>query len=191
MKSNICVTKGVPLITKAYQEQFGDDFTLFLRSRAEEIVSGGRMVLTIKGSTEAEDDMWDIQLLGMTLMDMVAEGLIPEEKFRRFYFPLHAPTAEDVRKLIEAEGSFKLCKLETFMLNWDVHAEQPTLDLHTKARFMAGTYRAGAEPLLISDFGESIVEELFERFIGRIEKEMAMKKYEYLNLVISMIRKKQ
>ncbi|GAB2267323.1 hypothetical protein Dimus_002307 [Dionaea muscipula] len=189
MKSNICVTKGVPLITKAYQEQFGDDFTLFLRSRAEEIVSGGRMVLTIKGSTEAEDDMWDIQLLGMALMDMVAEGLIQEEKFRKFYIPFHAPTAADVRKLIEAEGSFTLCRLETFTVNWDVQAE--TLDLHTKAKFMAGTYRAVAEPLLITNFGESVVEELFDRFIGRIEKEMAMMKYEYLSLVISMIRKKQ
>ncbi|GAB2303710.1 hypothetical protein Dimus_037694 [Dionaea muscipula] len=29
----------VPLIAKAYQEQFGDDFTLILRTRAEEIVS--------------------------------------------------------------------------------------------------------------------------------------------------------
>ncbi|GAB2286170.1 hypothetical protein Dimus_020596, partial [Dionaea muscipula] len=27
----------VPLITKAYQEQFGDDFMLILRTRAEEI----------------------------------------------------------------------------------------------------------------------------------------------------------
>ncbi|GAB2283517.1 hypothetical protein Dimus_018024, partial [Dionaea muscipula] len=49
----------VPLITKAYQEQFGDDFMLILRTRGEEIVSGGRMVLTIRGSTEADDHMWD------------------------------------------------------------------------------------------------------------------------------------
>ncbi|GAB2281714.1 hypothetical protein Dimus_016284 [Dionaea muscipula] len=63
----------VPLITKVYQEQFGDDFTLILRTRAEEIVSGGKMVLIIRGSTEADDNMWDFQLLGMTLMDMVSE----------------------------------------------------------------------------------------------------------------------
>ncbi|GAB2283831.1 hypothetical protein Dimus_018318 [Dionaea muscipula] len=49
----------VPLITKAYQEQFGDDFLLIRRTRAEEIVSSGRMVLTIRGSTEADDHMWD------------------------------------------------------------------------------------------------------------------------------------
>ncbi|GAB2217954.1 hypothetical protein Droror1_Dr00001168 [Drosera rotundifolia] len=71
MKRNICLTKeGPPEITKAYQEQFGDDFTLFLRSRAEEIVHGGRMVLIIRGSMETNDYMWDFQLLGLTLMDM-------------------------------------------------------------------------------------------------------------------------
>ncbi|KAL9258378.1 putative jasmonic acid carboxyl methyltransferase 1, partial [Drosera capensis] len=121
MKRNICVTKeGPPDITKAYQEQFGDDFTLFLRSRAEEIVRGGRMVLIIRRSMEANDYMWEFQLLGLGLMDMVAEGLISGEKFREFYLPQHAPTAEDVRKLIEAGGSFTLHKLETFTVNWDV-----------------------------------------------------------------------
>ena len=36
-------------VLKAYYEQFQRDFSLFLKCRAEEVVEGGRMVLTFLG----------------------------------------------------------------------------------------------------------------------------------------------
>ncbi|GMH16262.1 hypothetical protein Nepgr_018103 [Nepenthes gracilis] len=191
--SKICVekTEGPPdEYIKAYEQQFGEDFTLFLRSRSEEMAAGGRMVLTIRGSTETDDCMWDYRLLGMALNDMVSEGLISEDKFRGFNLPQHAPTAEEVKKLIAAEGSFALVKSESFGLRWDVQAKHPTLDLRTKAEYMAGTYRAAAEPLLISEFGEAIMDQLFDRFVCRIQEHVAslQEPPNYFNLVISMVR---
>lgn len=38
-----------PQVSQAYYKQFQEDFTLFLRSRSEELVVGGRMVLILLG----------------------------------------------------------------------------------------------------------------------------------------------
>lgn len=38
-----------PLVSRAYGQQFQEDFTLFLRSRSEELIVGGRMVLIFLG----------------------------------------------------------------------------------------------------------------------------------------------
>lgn len=49
-KGKMCVTgSSPPAVAKAYLMQFQEDFYLFLRSRSEELISGGRMVLTLLG----------------------------------------------------------------------------------------------------------------------------------------------
>jgi hypothetical protein len=67
-------------VLKAYLDLFKRDFTSFLRSRAQEMVPGGHMVLTFQamGSNRKADSsnnksctIWE--LLGITLNDMVLE----------------------------------------------------------------------------------------------------------------------
>ena len=41
-----------PLVIQAYREQFRKDFTLFLKLRAQELVSGGRMVVSMLGTRD-------------------------------------------------------------------------------------------------------------------------------------------
>lgn len=41
-------------VLEAYYRQFRKDFLMFLKCRAEELVSGGRMVLTILGRTSED-----------------------------------------------------------------------------------------------------------------------------------------
>lgn len=77
-KGNIYMSRtSPPSVIRAYREQFQRDFTLFLKCRGEEVVSGGRMVLTILG--RRSDDpcskeccyVWD--LLATALNEMVIE----------------------------------------------------------------------------------------------------------------------
>ncbi|MFS7983527.1 putative methyltransferase [Helianthus anomalus] len=73
-------TTSPPSVIREYHEQFQRDFFMFLKCRAEEMVGGGRMVLTILG--RRSDDPcskeccyhWD--LLAETLNDMVVEVTI-------------------------------------------------------------------------------------------------------------------
>lgn len=73
-KGNIYITKtSPPGVFKAYLNQFQKDFTLFLRTRSEEIIPGGGMVLTTIGSIESNDPHCIWEFIGLALNDMVLE----------------------------------------------------------------------------------------------------------------------
>ena len=61
---------------KAYLAQFQRDFKLFLKSRSEEQVPGGGMVLTILGRGDTSEIRTTWELIGMALNDMVLEVYI-------------------------------------------------------------------------------------------------------------------
>ena len=62
-----------PMVFKAYLDQFKEDFTLFLRSRSEEIVPGGGMILTIVGRADQNNPKSIWEVLGRALYNMVLE----------------------------------------------------------------------------------------------------------------------
>lgn len=75
-KGNIYISKTTPLcVEKAYLEQYSNDFSLFLNCRSQEMVSGGRMVLTLLGRTSADPKeyfyIWDC--LAQTLRAMILQ----------------------------------------------------------------------------------------------------------------------
>ncbi|KAL9172653.1 hypothetical protein ABFS82_03G061900 [Erythranthe guttata] len=66
-KGKIYISKtSPPCVVKAYVSQFEKDFFLFLRSRAHEMVAGGRMLLSFMGhispeaSTEVGSHQWEL-----------------------------------------------------------------------------------------------------------------------------------
>lgn len=59
---------------EAYFEQFRTDFMLFLRSRSQEIVDGGRLVLVLTRSSDHHCPHWD--WLTKSLLDLVHEVLL-------------------------------------------------------------------------------------------------------------------
>ena len=73
-EKNIFIAETSSLeVSKAHHSQFKEDFTLFLSSRAKELVPGGRMVLTFQGSVNSDDPDSIFELLGSTLHTMVQE----------------------------------------------------------------------------------------------------------------------
>jgi jasmonate O-methyltransferase len=77
-KGKIYISKTSPQsVLDSYFLQFQKDFSLFLKSRSEEVVPGGRMVLSLMGresmdpTTEESCDHWE--LLALALMSMVSE----------------------------------------------------------------------------------------------------------------------
>lgn len=84
-KGSIGINKGKIYISKtspqsvldSYSLQFQNDFSLFLKSRSEELVLGGRMVLSFMGrrsmdpTTEESCHQWE--LLAHALMSMVSD----------------------------------------------------------------------------------------------------------------------
>ncbi|KAJ6343261.1 hypothetical protein OIU76_005073 [Salix suchowensis] len=196
-KGNIYVAKtSPPGVHKAYLNQFEKDFTAFLGSRSDEMIPGGCMVLTIYGRDENNDSsakqshtIWE--LLGMTLNNMVLEGLIEELKLDSFNLPIYVALAEEVKDVIRAERSFTITRLESFHASWDSCIDdrcRDTMDKYTKGKYAAKQVRAATEAILARHFGDEIVDVMFQRFSIKIGEYMETFKGAFTNHVVSMIK---
>ncbi|CAI9282532.1 unnamed protein product [Lactuca saligna] len=195
-KGNIYMSRTSPTsVIKAYREQFHKDFLVFLNCRAKEMVSGGRMVLTILGRRSSDPRskeccyIWE--LLATALNDMVLEGLIEEGKMDSFDIPQYAPSAKEVSTEVEKEGSFGIDRLEVSEVNWDAYADNcPNPPKYAERAYNVAKYmRAVAEPMLLSHFGESIIDEVFLRYKNILADRMSKEKTTFVNVTISMTRK--
>ena len=75
-KGNIYISKTSPAgVLVAYREQFEQDFTSFLKSRGQEIVPRGRMVVNIMATTDTygPQDYFMTDVLNVALKDMAME----------------------------------------------------------------------------------------------------------------------
>ncbi|GMI80544.1 jasmonic acid carboxyl methyltransferase [Hibiscus trionum] len=193
-KGNICVAKtSPPAVFEAYLEQFQRDFAVFLRCRADEVVPGGRMLLTTMGSIKSNDPLTIWEFVGLKLNEMVVEGLIENEKLESFDLPYYAASGEELRSVIEAEGSFELQKPEAFNMDWDDYIKKAdgdrVLDKAARAAIIARDIRAVGEPILASHFGEDIMDDLFRRFEQDVLDYMKAHKCQYINIVMSLTKK--
>ncbi|XBI32042.1 hypothetical protein VPH35_055546 [Triticum aestivum] len=141
----------LPIVREAYAHQFREDFTLFLQLRAKELVSGGRMVISLVGTRSdviASKFFLFPGIVAQILSVMVTEGVIDKEKFDSFYVPVHGPSGEEVREIIEEEGSFSIREMR-------VH--DPTTEMNTALstpRKFVNNLRALFEPIIVQHFGD-------------------------------------
>ncbi|CAK9329352.1 unnamed protein product [Citrullus colocynthis] len=173
-------------VIDAYYNQFQKDFSMFLKCRAEELVIGGLMILTIVGRTSEEPwskectSCWDF--LSSALNTMVAEGLLEEEKVDSFNIPNYMASLDEIEVEVWKEGSFSINYFEVSRIDWNFFD-----DAETKHDF-AKCIRFVIETLLIPHFGESIIEELFRRYKNIIIQKRSKEKLELINLTISLIK---
>ncbi|KAM5561235.1 hypothetical protein ABKV19_022032 [Rosa sericea] len=190
-EGNICIAKkSPPSVFNEYFEQFKNDFTVFLRSRAEELVPHGSVVLTIRGSTNSHEPLSIFECLGLKINDMVLEGLIEKKNLDSFNIPYYEPTMEELMELIEAEGSFRLQDLQVFKHDWDSFIKEADSGLDKKAR--AGIFsthiRSVVVPFLVSHFGEGVMEDLFRRFEKDVLDYMEKEKCQSIDMVLSLTK---
>ncbi|KAM5548628.1 hypothetical protein ABKV19_000180 [Rosa sericea] len=150
------------------------------------------MVLTTMGSINSKDPLCIWEFVGLKLHDMVLDGLIEEEKLDTFNLPYYAPTTDEVKEVIEAEGSFTLQNLEVFRNDWDSYIKQANcgFDKNAWAAVLSTDIRAVGEPILASQFGEEAMDDLFRRFEEDVLDHMEKEKYQFINLVISLTKKR-
>lgn len=122
-KGDIYISRKTPLkVIEAYSKQYRKDLSTFLSLRAEEIIPGGRMVVLIVCRDEADhsvkDASFQITMVLTSLLDLAAQGLVKVEDIDSFNNPVYLPHEEEVKGVIESEGSFELNNLEVFEVNW-------------------------------------------------------------------------
>lgn len=190
-KGNIYISRTCPpSVYEAYFKQFERDFKSFLKSRFEELTSDGMMALTFVGRETTITSSQGV--IVMVLNEMVQEGLVEEAKLDMFNLPVYHPTIEEVKQVIEAEGSFTLQTLNTFKIGWDANLQDDiddyVVDSKMRGEFIAKYHRAVYEPLLITGFGENIMDELFARFAKLVAHFIEIETLEFTNFVLFMTK---
>ncbi|KAM3694221.1 hypothetical protein ACJW30_07G041400 [Castanea mollissima] len=183
-----------PDVLRAYYEQYQRDFSMFLKCRAEELVAGGRMVLTFLGRRSEDPSsreccyIWE--LLAMALNDMVSEGLIDEDKMNSFNIPQYTPSPSEVKTEVSKKGYFSIDHLEVSTIKWnDFDNEFNASNAFSDDGYKVAKYmRAVAESMLVSHFGDAIIDEVFLRYRKIIADRISKENCQFINVTISITK---
>ncbi|KAG5543152.1 hypothetical protein RHGRI_016037 [Rhododendron griersonianum] len=191
-KGKLYLSETSPVrVVEAYLAQFHKDFALFLKSRAEEMLPGGRMVLTFMGRRDThpttQQSCFQWELLALALMNLASEGLVEEEKIDSFNAPYYAPCPEDLKFVVQTDGSFVIDRLETFEFYWEDQMKTEFEELSSGQR-VAKTIRAVVESMLECHFGREILDVLFRRYGEIMDDHLSRNRAMYVDLVVSLIR---
>ncbi|GAY40384.1 S-adenosyl-L-methionine-dependent methyltransferase superfamily protein [Citrus sinensis] len=186
-KGKIFISKTSPVAVKeAYLRQFEEDFSLFLKSRSQEMVPNGRLVLVFNGRPSADftrDYCYPIpwESLSEAIAAMVSEGLIQEEKLDSFNVPVYAPSQKELKGIVSKEGSFELEQLETFPINFG--------DKNLSDKLFKNM-RSVTESMISHQFGEEILDKLYDKFTQISIEDMATnEEYKVLSFLVVLRRK--
>ncbi|KAK7407442.1 hypothetical protein VNO78_09374 [Psophocarpus tetragonolobus] len=183
-KGCVYITESSPaVVSQAYSLQFQEDFSLFLRSRSEELVVGGRMVLIFLGRSGPEhvdrgnSFFWEI--LSRSFAVLVSQGEIEQEKLDSYDVHFYAPSREEIEDEVRKEGSMKLERLEMFEVD---KGEQGISESYGTQ--VAVAVRAIQESMISHHFGERILDNLFENYARLVDEEMAKEDIRPISFVL-------
>ncbi|GMI84178.1 hypothetical protein like AT3G11480 [Hibiscus trionum] len=197
-KGNIHIAdSSPPNVSEAYSQQFRKDFSKFLCFRSQEMIGGGRMLLTLIGKSSvgcnSKDNCSLWKLLTKSLLDLVVEGLVHESAVDSLNMPYYYPCEEELREIIEEEGSFTLDRTENFEVNWDFEDndcnENFVFEKGRSGQNVANLIRAITEPMLASYFGKIIIDDLFLRYAQHVGEHLSHEKTKFFNIVLVMTMK--
>lgn len=187
-KQNIHISESSPpQVSEAYLRQFQEDFSLFLKSRSEELINGGKMVLILLGRMgnnhvdRGNSFFWE--LLSKSLAILVSKGEVEEEKLDSYNVPFYAPSPDELEGEIRREGSFVMDKLEMFETEGDVE------DSTNYGTDVAMTVRAIQESMISYHFGERILDSLFDCYATLVAEEWEKEEIRPITFVV-VLRKK-
>lgn len=187
-KESIYISESSPLhVSEAYLRQFQEDFSLFLKSRSEELIHGGKMVLILLGRMgknhvdRGNSFFWE--LLAKSFAILVSKGEVEEEKLDMYNVPFYAPSPDELEDEIRSEGSFVMDRLEMFQIDDDIE------DITSYGMDVAMTVRAIQESMISHHFGERILDSLFDCYGTIVQEEVQKEEIRAITFVL-VLRKK-
>uniref|UniRef100_A0A0E0H743 Jasmonate O-methyltransferase n=1 Tax=Oryza nivara TaxID=4536 RepID=A0A0E0H743_ORYNI len=189
----VFVHRATEAVAAAYKRQFQADLARFLRSRAREMKRGGAMFLACLGRSSGDpadqggagllfgthfQDAWD---------DLVQEGVVEGEKRDSFNIPVYAPSLQEFRDVVRADGAFAIDRLELVRGGSPLVVDRPD-DTAEVGRAMANSCKAVAGVLVDAHIGERRGAQLFERLERRAARHARelVEKMHFFHVVCSL-----
>lgn len=117
--------------------------------------------------------------------------MIEEDKLDAFNIPQYTPSPAEIKFEVQKEGSFSIDCIEVSEVNWNAYVdnEYDLSDVFKDGGYnVAKCMRAVAEPLLVSQFGEGIIDEVFRRYEVIVANCMAKEETNFFNVTVSMTK---
>ncbi|KAK3230671.1 hypothetical protein Dsin_002552 [Dipteronia sinensis] len=180
-----------PAVREAYLTQFQQDFSSILMSRSQEMVPGGRVVLILHGRQSTDftgnESCYNWEVLAKAIADMVSMGLIGEEELDSFNVPHYSPSLEEVKEVVDKEGSFAIELLETYATEvgdkniWNGGAKD-----------FSQALRSLTEPMISHHFGIEIIDKLYDKVTDILVQDFAtqIEPIKDTSLIVVLKRKK-
>ncbi|WVZ85009.1 hypothetical protein U9M48_031973 [Paspalum notatum var. saurae] len=189
-EGNMYIGKATPpAVVKLFQEQFREDFALFLTLRYRELVCCGHMSEDILMHGDVAR-MWE--LLSEALQTLVRKGRVKQENMTSFNLPYYAPSLDEVRALVKQSRLFEVERSGLFEFSWDPEDDDSSsdtvFDCVGSGENVAKCIRAVIGPLIIDHFGEAILDELFQEYASIVTKHLMKGKAKYPVIVVSVKR---
>ncbi|KAL6839850.1 hypothetical protein ACP4OV_029660 [Aristida adscensionis] len=194
-ETNTPINKGKMFISNTspaavatiYRRQFQRDFSLFLRSRATEVVPGGRMVLAMQGRhneclTDGKTTLL-FDLLSESLATLVTQGQVEQEKVDAYNVPFYAPSIREMEEEVQREGSFRVDYVQTCEINLSSSG-----DAKEDGRTLSMAVRAVQESMLSHHFGADIIDRLFHEYTGLVTDYMEREEIRYVQVGVGLVR---
>lgn len=115
------------------------------------------------------------------------KGLISNEKRDEFNVPLYAPSVEEFKEVVEAEGSFTINKLELFKGGSPIVVSQPD-DRAEVGKALANSCRTVCGVLVDAHIGDRLGNELFSIMASRAasQAEELLEQLQFFHIIASL-----
>ncbi|KAM1105412.1 hypothetical protein FF1_002395 [Malus domestica] len=172
-KGRIFYSDATDEVLRAYEAQNVEDMECFLNARAQEIVNGGLMVLIIPGRQDDTPHSQSLpnmlfQILGSCLMEMARKGIVDEEKVDSFNLPNYFMSSKELEAAIERNGRFSVERWE------NLHHFAAHDIVYNIPQLLASQLRATMEGLIKQQFGDEILDELFDLYGKRVAEQQSV-----------------
>uniref|UniRef100_A0ACD5Z0N5 Uncharacterized protein n=2 Tax=Avena sativa TaxID=4498 RepID=A0ACD5Z0N5_AVESA len=196
-EGNIYIAQTTPAgVAELYRQQFQEDMLLFLKLRHEELVLGGQMVLTF--IVRKHEDIYNkgclsnpMELLSPALQSFVKQGLVEKEKLDSFNLPFYMPSVNEVNTVVVQSKLFNISHVKQFESNWDPYDDSEGDEVKNSIQSGVNTakcLRAAFGPILARHFGESLMDELFDKCAYLVGQHLEKEKSKYLLICVSLKR---
>lgn len=182
-----------------FRVQAATDLRVFYQARADELVSGGRLLLQVFGRNEDISTAHGIyDVLSDALLDAVEAGELPAEVYEKLIFPVYFRTLEELLSPLkdnpQLAKDFRIEKAEVREVPAPFNQLlAQTGDLDTWAAEYMGFLRAFTEPILMPAIpagidATAVVAGIYERVVKRLLSDPERYEFHYVSLAVLAVR---
>ena len=182
-----------------FQRQAAKDLYQFYSARAEELVSGGKILVQVFGRNESfstSDGVYDV--LSDVVLDFVDKGILHREVYEKLIFPIYFRTLEElltpIKKDARLSKAFRIEKADSIEVSVPFNkALAETGDKAEWARNYTGFLRAFSESVLAATLPcdaprSDILDEIYLQVEQRLAADPARYEFHYISVAALLNR---